>query len=586
VTDDVPHSRRRAWIGWTIAGVVVLLLFCVAWVAIRGIGATAALSSAVRTTKEVRDIVGAGSSDGLTAATKRIAADTSNARVLTADPIWRGMEILPWLGANLAALREVSEAADSIARDAVPPLRDVAMTTNLATIGITGARIDIGPLAAAAPDLEKAAAVLTRAERSIEDIDAHALAPPFGGAMAAMAEQIQTISHATGQLAGAARIMPLLLPDGAPRNVLVIVQNNAELRSSGGTPLTYALLRVQGGRVDLAKLAGYGSFGQFPSPVAEPSPATAALFGGAPAVRMPDALSAPSFPEAALLASRMWAAAKGDRVDAVVAIDAVALAMLLDATGPQTVGGVEVTGDDAAAFLLGGSADHTTPASAATATTLVAQTFTALVGDTTEPRRALAALAAAGEDNRVRTWIADPAAQDLVARTTLAGTMPADGEDAAHVGVLINDATGARLDVYARAAVSARLGACGPDGRTVLRLTVDWTNALTEDAAAALPASATGASDPVGTMRTRVAVMGPEGWNMTAADASGEATDERDADADGRAIRQYMLHTRPSDAQRVTVEFTAPDARRPRIHVLGTPMMDATPIEAGELACG
>jgi hypothetical protein len=235
---------------------------------------------------------------------------------------------------------------------------------------------------------------------------------------------------------------------------------------------------------------------------------------------------------------------------------------------------------------MGGSPDHTTPASAATVTALVAQTFAALVSGAAEPRRTLVALAAAGEDGRVRVWIADPAAQELIARTTLAGAMPADVADAAHVGVLANDATGGRLDAYARAAVTAQLGACGPDGRTVLRLTVDWTNRLTEDAAGALPAAVTGAADPAGAMRTRVAIVGPEGWDMTAAEASGDATDEVDAEADGRAIRQYTLHTRPSDTQRMTVEFTAPNAQRPRIDVLGTPMMGSTPIETGELACG
>src|SRR5690606_10407161 len=133
--------------------------------------------------------------------------------------------------------------------------------------------------------------------------------------------QIRTVAQATGRLAIAAQVLPSLVGSPTPRHVLVVVQNNAQLRSSGGTPLAFALLRVTRGTVSLAKISGYGAVAAFPSPVAPLSPLTDALFGDAPGLRVQDALSAPEFPEAAALLARMWTARAGDRVDAVVALD-------------------------------------------------------------------------------------------------------------------------------------------------------------------------------------------------------------------------------------------------------------------------
>ena len=593
MTDDVPHTRRHPWLGWLIAAVVVFLVFCIAWIAVRGIGASASLSSAVRTTDEVRDVVNAGSAEGLTAATKRIAADTANARVLTSDPIWRGAELVPWLGANLTALREVSAAADDIAQDAAPHLVQAAAGANLATMGLTGARLPIAPLVAVQPQLEDAAAVLGRAQDRLASIDPGGLLPPFRGVVEATHDEIRTVAQATARLAVAARVLPAIAAADGPRNVLVVVQNNAELRSSGGTPLAYALLRVDGGTTRLVKVAGYGTLAPFPTPVAELTPLSRTLFGDAPALRVQDALSAPAFPEAATLVARMWTARAGDRVDAVVALDAVSLARLLSATGPLTVGGVEFTDENAAAILLGGTADHAAPASPATAAALVSQVFTTVANGTADPRRTLAALVAAGDAGRARVWLADPAAQETVARTTLGGILPADRSGAVHVAVLANAGEGGWLGAYADDSVTAALGSCGPDGRTVLRVTVTWRNTLSPEAAASLPASVLGPSDPAGTQRVRIAVIGPRGWTAGSADAGadGDAGDAGDAGADGadadrRAAQQDDVVVAPGATERVTVEFTAPDAARPRVHTRVTPLVGKTPVATGDLACG
>jgi len=586
VADDAPHPRRRTWIGWTIAVVVVLFLGLAGWVAFRGLGAAAALSSAAHTAKELRGELVAGDAAALRAGAKRISADTANARVLTTDPVWRAAEIVPWLGGALRDARLVSEAADDVARRGIPPLLDATEHLDLAGLGLSGGRIDLAGLAATAPGLSSGSAVLESAERALRDVRSDGM-PLLGPAVDGVADELRTVARSATALAAAADILPAVFDGTARHDVLVIVQDNARLRSSGGVPAVFALLRVQGGAVALAGTADGGAVRPARAPVGDLSAATTTLFGTTPATHVQDALSAPAFADAARLAATMWSKAEGGRVDAVVAIDAVVLARLLAATGPLTVDGVELTAQNAAAMLLEDVYRQRPDAGQAQAfrTAVTTSLFAALTR--TEPQVLLSALLDAGDDHRVRVWLADETAQERLRGSSLAGTTPADDRDAVHVAVLVNDVTGGGMDAYVAAAVSARVGACGADGRAVLRVTVDWSSSAPADAATSLPAAVTAGGD--GVIATRLAVVGPSGWRITASSATGDTDGEATttADDDGRAIVQYGLRTPPGDRQRVTVEFTAPAAASPpRVEVLTTPMRSATPVEVGELACG
>lgn len=590
--DDAPPARRR-WIGWTIGLAVLIVVLAGGWVAVRGIGAGVSLASAADGAEELRTMVAAGETDRLTAVASRVAADAANARALTSDPVWRAAEVIPWLGGNLRAVRQVSEVADDVASDGIAPLLTAAKGVDLGTLGISGGHIELAPLVAIAPSLRDAADVFAKAERAVRGIDAGGTIPPLAKAVGDLVEEVDTVARATGQLAGAAELLPPMLNGDEPHTYLLLMQNNAELRSSGGNPGAFALLHASGGTISLGTQASTADFRQFAEPVADLPASMVALFGDLSALRIQRTLSAPDFATGARLAATMWTKTKGDRIDGVIAVDTVVITYLLKATGALQVDGVELTAKNATAYLLGDVyRERPDPKkSDAFFRAVATRVFSALTDGTTEPRTMLSALVDAGDSDRVRMWSADPDIQKRIAATSLAGAIPADGGGLVHPAVLMNDTTGAKMDFFADARVDARIGACGAKGRPVLRMSVDWSSSAPADAATSLPAYVTGAGwlgVPPGITGTRIAVFGPQGWIATASSATGEVAGDAATVDDGRPVVQYELRTPPGGTQRIVVEFTAPEARAltpSALDVRTTPMIRQTPVRTGILDC-
>lgn len=591
MTVDAPPRRRRAWIGWTVFGVLVAIVFCIAWIGIRGVGAAVALSSAAQGAKDLRTMVVEGSTDDVAATAKRIEADASNARTLTSDPVWRAAEVVPWLGGNMRAVRQVSEVADDIASRGISPLLDAAKGADLGTLGIKGGHIDLEPLTRIAPPLAEAAIVFGKAERAVRDIDTAGTIAPLASAVNDLVDEVDTVSRATAQLAGAAELLPTMLGGPTQHTYLLLMQNNAELRSSGGNPGAFAIITAKDGTVRLGAQADSTDFRKFSPPVAKLSEPMTALFGEDPAIRIQNTLNAPDFPTGAQLASTMWTKTMGGHLDGVIAVDAVVVSYLLKATGPIDIKGVTLSPETATAYLLGGvyKALPEQKQSDTFFRAVAATVFAKLTDGTTPPRKVLSALAEAGDSDRVRLWSADADTQARILATSLAGTIPEDSADAAHVAVLMNDTTGGKMDYFADAAVDARIGTCGKDGRTSVRVTVNWKSSAPADAATALPDYVTAAGwwgVPPGITSTRIAVFGPQGWAVTAKSADGEVHAEAETVDAERQVVQYELRTPPGGTQRMIVEFTAPHTAVPSLDVLSTPMIRSTPVHVGELACG
>lgn len=566
---------------------LAVLLAAVAWVAVRGIGAGMALAAAARDADTLRATVAAARLDDITGTLKRIEANVENARSLTSDPVWRTAEHVPWLGGDLRAVREVSEVSDDVVQRGLVPLLEGATRIDVNTVGISRGRIDIAALQDAAVPLADAAAALGRAERAARGIRPSGVIAPLDAVVDDLLADIRTTSQQASKLSAAAQLLPTMVGSSSPRHYLLVVQDAASLRSSGGRPAVLAVLTARGGAVSLSTPVSAAGVRVASKPVAALPAAVSALFGSSPGVRIQSALSAPDFPTGAALASAIWTSAEGGRIDGVIAIDGTVLADLVAVTGAMDVAGVTVTPDDAAETVL--RASHANGTADALWRGLTAKLFATLTSASADAEALPPALAAAEDAGRVRVWSANRTEQAILRATPLSGALPADDAHTAHVAVLLNDTTGAAMDTYARAAVDASVGSCRADGRTQLRVAVAFSNTAPADAADSLPVSVTGKGTdtlPRGTMGTRVAVVGPVGWTASAGTATGEAGAPVATTADGRPIVQLELHTPPASDQRVVVEFTSAGDDTPAIEVSSTPMITSTPISTGALTCG
>ena len=572
---------RRRWARWAIGIIVTLLLLATGWVVVRGAGAISEMQNVDRSASQLRSSLAKGDLIRVEKIAPRVPQHAALAHELTSDPIWRGFEIIPWVGPSFTAMREVAEITDSVAGDLVDAVLDVSGEIDLTTLGFSGAEIDLVPLAPIEETLTAAHKSLTTAEIQSQQIDANTVIPPLATAVRQMRDTLTEYATVVGALRGASVLASPMLGADGPRNYVVVMQNNAEVRSGGGSAESFTLLRADNGAISLRRQA---SAKDFPAPAQSLplSDATTALFEDRPGRFVQSITSIPDFSEAGAMVALRWEEKFGDTIDGVIAIDAAVAAQLVEATGPISFGPFTADADTIMPILLSRLYAEVEPAQQDAIFAQAAKALFSAALVSGEPQMLIGAVNAAADEGRVRIWSAHPEEEEFLTKTALGGTLPDDGERGAHVGVLFNDLTGAKLNFYTEAAISTAVGVCSGEPTTQVHVT--WKNNAPADAAESLPASVTGSEDEdrnPGDVRTLIAVYGPEG--STVKDSSQEAAQMSQLGT--RTVAQYDVVLTPGESTTITVSFVGGGAGERLSNVLHTPMLTALQPTQGELVC-
>ena len=576
---------KRRWLKWTIGTILTLLVLAIGWVTVRGIGAVNDLQQVASSSSELKSAIGEGDLDGAESLAKSIAHHAGSAHGLTSDPVWRAFTVVPWLGPNFAAVSEISEIVDDIAGDALVPVLDVAGEMDLASLGFSNGAIDLAPFQRIEPSLADASATLTAAESQALRIDADGTLPPLADAVREMRTAVTEAATVVGSLHGAAALLPSMLGGEGPRNYVIAMQNNSELRSSGGIIGAIALLHAEGGRISLIQQA---STLDFPAlDVALPlSESTTALFEDRPGRYLQNITSIPDFTEAGPMIAGRWQDRFGTPVDGVIAVDAVMTEHLLAVTGPLPFGPFTADEDNVVSLLL--SEIYAAVPDPAVQDQIFAQAASTIFGAALsggDPRKLVGALATSAEEDRIRIWSAHEDEERILAASSLGGTLPADDTEV-HVGVIINDATGAKMDYYAKADIATAVGIC--DGEPTTQVRVTWKNGVTAAEVGSLPPYVTGGGyfgvDP-GSLRTLVMVYGPEGATPSHIDRDGEEEPVQTARLGDRTAVQHDVLLEPGESTTITVEYTGTGAGERLTSVEHTPMVGSPEITREQLRC-
>ncbi|WP_285363056.1 DUF4012 domain-containing protein [Microbacterium sp. LMC-P-041] len=576
---------RRRWLRWTIGVIVTLIVLAIGWVGIRGIGAVNDLQQVSAASSKLKQAIGQGDLDTAAALSARIAHHAGSAHDLTSDPIWSGFGLLPWLGPNFSAVSDVAEIADDVASDALVPVLAAAEELDLASLGLSGGVVDLTPFAQIEPPLAEASATLTSAETRALDIDAGATIPPLADAVREMRSAVTQAATVVGALHGASALLPSMLGGEGPRNYVLAMQNNAELRSSGGIIGAIALLHAENGRITLVQQASTQDFPALDTPIPL-SESTVALFEDRPGRYLQNLTSIPDFTEAGPAIATRWQNRFGQSVDGVIAVDAVMTEDLIAATGPLAFGPFNATEDTVVNLLLSEiyasvpdpSAQDEVFSQAAGALLSAALTEAA-------PKDLVAALAESADERRIRIWSAHEDEEAILSASTLGGALPEDGPQT-HVGVLFNDTTGGKMDFYADAAITTSIGTC--DGEPTTQVTVTWKNDAPADAGTALPPYVTANGFygvPAGSTRTLVTVYGPEGATPSHIDGDGEEISVQTALLGSRSAVQHEVLLAPGESSTITLEYQGTGAGERLTVVDHTPMVTTPDVSREQLRC-
>lgn len=473
----VRWSRRRPAIvaGWgVLALLAVVVLWCglTAWMTAQDLEEVDARARLLRT--EIVDGDAAGAARALE--DYQEAAESAEAR--TDGPTWWLVGQLPVVGDDAAAVGTVSAVLADLGRDGLPPLVDAAEQVAARAFNPTDHRFPLGAIASTTEPARQSERAFADAAAALRDVDSTGFVAPVRSRFDDLRTQVLTARSSLDSAYRAAELMPELLGGNRPRRYLLVLQNNAELRSLGGLTGSVSLIEADAGRVDIVAQHGTSEFGYVERPVLPLTRDERDLFGDRLGQWFMNASLTPDAPRAAELMAARWEREGGGRVDGVFFVDPVAVSYLLSATGPVDVAGYEpvdertvVPAVENAIYLETGDREEQEDFQNAVAKAV----FDAFAGGDGDPAAVIRNLVRGVAEGRVRMHSFVPEVQRQIAGTEIAGELPT-GRDDAEVGVYLNDAVESKMSFYLRYDVDAVVRSCTGDVQDVA-----GTVALTND---------------------------------------------------------------------------------------------------------
>ncbi|MFJ6268588.1 DUF4012 domain-containing protein [Pseudarthrobacter oxydans] len=493
----------------------------------------------------------------------RAAKDAAN------DPVWTLASTLPGVGANFSAIAEVTRSADDVATLGLKPLLKVYSSLDWNSAVPRASGTDLAPIKSAAPSITSAAhAVRVSADR-LNQIDASTLLPEVSEPLTRAQTQLEDVTGTLSAAADAAHLLPKLLGDETPRTYLLMIQNNAEVRASGGIPGALAVLEIDSGKLSLGRQSSAVEVGVM-SPPLQIDAAQQQIFSGRLGKFMQDVNLTPDFPTAASTARAMWDKKFDEQVDGVISIDPVVLSYILDALGPVRVADadliglagsglpLELSGNNVVATLLSDVYQRIEqPALQDAYFAGVAQEiFSALASGNADEKGLVEGLTRGAEEGRVLLWSGYKDEQAVIAKYGVSGSVSGPSVSPAQFGVYFNDGTGAKMDYYTKRTVQL-IKECPRDGYEETTVRITSTNTAPGDAATSLPPYVTGNGVfgvPPGSVQTNIAAYGPAQAHVETAKLDGQKTEFAPYFHGNRPVGVLAIRLAPGESK--TVDFT------------------------------
>jgi hypothetical protein len=168
------------------------------------------------------------------------------------------------------------------------------------------------------------------------------LLTPISEATKKFGQKIPQLRQASKALRAFAGILPGFLGGNGNRSYFLAIQNNAELRATGGLIGNYGIVTFAGGKILMNEFNEIHAL-QKPNlkPVSMPKEFMARYGRYNSNGMWLNVNMSPDFPTTGYLISKLYENATGRKVDGVITIDPVALKYILEVMGPVTVVGMD-----------------------------------------------------------------------------------------------------------------------------------------------------------------------------------------------------------------------------------------------------
>ena len=610
--------RRRFAVGGSAAlilGVVAAALLTL-YVGNRALIAKDSLEAAQGQLTSFKGALGQPNAPSTATLYKGLAASTTKAAQQVDDPVWALYERLPMVGPNLKAFGQTATLINTLVHDGVGPLAEAADGISVESLKPHDGGIDIEPLKKLTPAIGDADDAIHAADSSADAIDTSDVLPQLKQPIDSLRSTLAEAAPVTAQLR---KVMPVLYPalgGEGKRHYLMIFQNNAEERASGGNPASMAMLVVNDGKIKLGK---QGDSGNFPHPYSEPILVPKGgwnrdfykFYGTYAATYVTNITMTPDFPTTAKMARKMWLGEYGGKVDGVISFDPVALSYLMRATGPVTlVNGQQITADNAVSYLLYEVyAQNTNPDVQDAIFASAAQgIFSAVTGGQGSPQAYLDQLKPMLAEQRLKMWSTRDDEQKLLEEGGLANMLPKDNTDKTVLGVYNNDDATSKMSYFMDEQVKVTTNTCKPTPKYTVSAKV--INTLPAAKAYSLPEYVKAHQSRIiaGGDRQWVQLFGPVGAKLVSVTIDGEKVvwgtnfrvdENTNYNATGiadrrpavkgqlydRPVGQVSLNIGPGASKTVKAVFEGGTDNSKTVEVSHTPKVRTVPVELKTASC-
>lgn len=531
---ELRRKYRRQRIVIAGVGAVIVAAAGAGWLAYSAVKLSDSLQSASQLVPQLKVAILANDSAKAAVLFGDLKTETREARSAGTGPVWSLAAAIPLIGANFSAATTVAVVADDVTRLGIEPLVDVTQILDWAALVPRNGQMDVEKLAVAGPKIALAAKAVGHSSDRLHSIDTENLLQEIAQPLDEMQNQLASVSGDLDAAASATQLLPSLLGSESPRSYLLMIQNNAEVRATGGNPGALAVLNVEKGKITLGDQTSAVALGRMSSPI--PLDRTQEqIYSPSMGTFMQDVNMTPDFPTAAHTALGMWEQKLGKTLDGALSVDPVALSYMLTATGPIELSGeskialdnlpVTLTAENVVKTLLSdvyvGTED---PRDQDEYFALAArQVFEELKSEKVKATDLIPAVIRAVDERRVLFWSSHSEEQEILKRYRLSGAISGPNVKPAEFGVYFNDGTGAKMDFYMTRSAQV-IEQCTNDGYREMIVRVKSTNNAPADASVSLPPYVTGGGAygvPPGHVQTNVFVYGPVQANVSTVSVDG-----------------------------------------------------------------